>query len=354
MSDLVNSRIHSMQSAGLVSIIIVALNNWPDLELAIQSALHQSYQPIEVIVVDNFSTDDTPREVQRLFGARIRYVRQPNVGEGGARNTGVRLAAGEFIQFLDGDDFLAPNKVEKQIAFLNANPGVDIVYGDVRQFQSAPGPAHWEDWDTGNHQDMLATLLSPDGNGGGLMPHSLIFRRHAVNRIGPWAESAPDAAGAVHAYEGHDQEYWLRAAWVGCRFRYCPGSMCFYRRRPGQLSSDARAMTRGMESVWLRAREYIIREPYRTAVAKRLAQLLFYLAISEPGSTVRLDLSRLRRAREASPDTVTFPAFAIAWLLIATRTGPLLFNRWLRPLRRMVAKLIGYPSRIRITDNAAR
>jgi hypothetical protein len=200
---------------------------------------------------------------------------------------------------------------------------------------------------------MLATLLSPNGNGGGLLPHSLIFRRHAVTRIGPWAESVPRSAGAVQAYEGHDQEYWLRAAWVGCRFRYCPGSLCFYRRRPGQLSSDARAMTRGMESVWVWAREYIIREPYRTAVSKRLGQLLFYLAISEPSSTVKAELSRLRRAREASPETVTAPAFAIAWLLIATRTGPLLFNRWLKPLRRMVARLIGYPSRIRVRDDAA-
>lgn len=334
-----------MQTAGLVSIIITAHNNWPDLELAIQSSLHQSYQPIEVIVVDNLSTDSTAREVQRLFGGRIRYVRQPNVGEGGARNTGFRLTSGEFVQFLDGDDFLPPDKVEKQIAFLDANPQVDIVYGAVRQFQTASGPAHWEDWDTRDHEDMLATLLSLNGDSVGLLPHSLIYRRQALNRIGSWAESIPKTDGTAHAYEGHDQDYWLRAAWLGCRFRYCPGSMCFYRRRPGQLSSDARAMVRGMEPVWIRAREYITREPYRSAVSQRLAKLLFYLAISETDST-KASLSRLRRAREASPNTVTLRAFAIAWLLIVTRTGPLLVGHWLRPIRKIITKLSGYETTV--------
>jgi glycosyltransferase involved in cell wall biosynthesis len=330
-----------MQPADLVSIIIVTHNNWPDLELAIQSALNQSYRQIEVLVVDNSSTDATAQEVPRLFGDQLRYIRQPNVSEGGGRNTGSRLAAGEFIQFLDGDDFLAPDKVEKQVAFLKAHPDADIVYGDVRKFQSSAGRACWEDRDTRDYEDMLATLLSRDGNGAGLLPHSLIYRRRAISRIGPWAESVPKAGEGVHEYEGHDQDYWLRAAWVGCRFRYCPGSLCFYRRRPGQMSSNARAMTKGMEPVWIRAQEYITEEPYRTAVSTRLGQLLLYLAITETALPIGASFLELRRAREASPDTVPKPAFVVAWLLIATRTGPLVLGSWLRPLLRTAARLMG-------------
>ncbi len=329
-----------MQSDGLVSIVIVAHNNWPDLELAIQSALHQSYPNIEVIVVDNLSRDATEQEVLKLFGDRIRYVRQPNTGEGGGRNTGMRLAAGEFVQFLDGDDFLAPDKIEKQVAFLRAAPDVDVVYGDARQFQSAAGFASWEDWDGQDYPDMLATLLSPDGNGCGLVVHSLIFRRRALELVGPWVENSPGPDGVMTTNMA-DQDYWLRAAWSGCRFRYCPGSLCFQRRRSGQLSSNPRNVVRGMESVFTNARKYITREPYRTAVSRQLGRTLFYLAISEKDSNSTASLARLRKAREVSPDFVTSRAFAFGALLIVTGIGPFVFSRWLGPLKRLGAFVAG-------------
>ncbi len=329
-----------MQSDGLVSIVIVAHNNWPDLELAIQSALHQSYTKIEVIVVDNSSRDATEQEVPKIFGNRIRYVRQPNTGEGGGRNAGMRLAAGEFVQFLDGDDFLAPDKIEKQVAVLNSAPAVDVVYGDARQFQSAAGLASWEDWDGQDYPDILATLLSPNGNGCGFVIHSLIFRRRALELVGPWIENQAISDGAVTTNMA-DQDYWLRTAWAGCRFRYCPGSLCFYRKRSGQLSSNFRDVTRGMESVLTRAREYITREPYRALASQRLARILFYSAVSEKDSNVRASIEKLRKAREVSPGLVTFPAFAMGAFLIATRIGPFVCSERLRPIRQFGAILLG-------------
>jgi glycosyltransferase involved in cell wall biosynthesis len=329
-----------LQSDGLVSIIIVAHNNWPDLELAIQSALHQSYSPIEVIVVDNSSSDETAQQVPKIFGSRVSFLTQPNTGEGGGRNTGMRLAAGDFVQFLDGDDFLAPDKVEKQVAALNAASDVDIVYGDVRQFQTSAGRAAWEDWDTQDHPDMLATLLSPQGNGAGLLPDSLIFRRRALEIIGPWVESLPSPV-CIDKYVGADQDYWLRAAWSGCRFSYCPGSLCFHRRRSGQLSSNPRSLIRGMEPVLIEAQQYITREPYRTSVSKRLGHILFYLAVSEKEPDLRVSLARLRKAREVSPGLINLPAFALGTILIVTRVGPFVFSSWLKPVRQIAATLLG-------------
>ena len=125
----------------LVSIVVCAYNNWPDLELAIQSALCQSHQPVEVVVVDNSSTDATPVEVRARFGARIRYIRQANLGDSGAYNTGLKVARGEFLQFLDGDDVLAPNKIEKQLEVFRWDPDAEIVFGGVRHFQSLAGEA---------------------------------------------------------------------------------------------------------------------------------------------------------------------------------------------------------------------
>ncbi|MEO5590323.1 MAG: glycosyltransferase family A protein, partial [Gemmatimonadaceae bacterium] len=161
----------------LVSIAIVAHDNWPDLELAIESALCQSWPDIEVIVVDNDSIDGTEAGVLRRFEGRVRYVRQPNTLDGGGYNRGIAEARGEFIQLLDGDDFLAPNKIALQLEVFTQQPGADIVYGDTRQFQGRAGRPLWADWDTRQETDMLATLLDPAGAGAGLVLHSTLFRR---------------------------------------------------------------------------------------------------------------------------------------------------------------------------------
>ena len=79
---------------GMVSVVICAWNNWPDLEMTIESALHQSYQNIEVIVVDNSSSDATAEEVPSRFGERVRYIRQPNRDTAGAYNAGFEVARG--------------------------------------------------------------------------------------------------------------------------------------------------------------------------------------------------------------------------------------------------------------------
>src|SRR6266496_4957976 len=123
----------------LVSVVIVAHDNWPDLELALESALNQSYPAVEVILVDNGSTDATQTEIAARYQSRLRYMRQSNLHDAAGYNRGVAKALGEFIQLLDGDDFIAPNKIEKQVEALLQNPEADIAYGDVRQFQSLAG-----------------------------------------------------------------------------------------------------------------------------------------------------------------------------------------------------------------------
>ena len=123
----------------LVSIAIVAHNNWPDLELAIESALNQSWKSTEVIVIDNESTDGTEAGILHRFEGRIRYVRQRNTLDGGGYNRGLAESNGDFIQLLDGDDFIAPNKVARQIEVFRARREADIVYGETRQFQGVAG-----------------------------------------------------------------------------------------------------------------------------------------------------------------------------------------------------------------------
>ena len=319
--------------ADLVSVVIVAHDDWPDLELAIESALGQSHPHVEVIVVDNDSSDATPQVVPDRYGDRVAFRRQPNRYEGGGRNTGFELASGELIQFLDADDFLAPDKVAKQVAACESDPDVDIVYGDFRVF-GLPG-LKYEEGDTRDFDDILLALLSPDGNGAGLLVHSALFRRRALERIGPWDETIPTS----------DQDYWLRAAAAGCTFKHCPGSLCFYRRRPGQMTSRRLGLLRDMEMTLAKALDYVEDSPYRDLVVTRLARLRFVLAVAGESGDRRAGLAELRLAREGSPETVSKLAYALGCTLISVPGGSSLARaQGLRPARALGARLLGLRS----------
>lgn len=317
----------------LVSIVICAWNNWPDLEMTIESALRQSHEPIEVIVVDNASADATEAEVKSRFSDRVRYIRQENRGDSGAYNTGFRMARGEFIQFVDGDDVLAPGKIERQIAMFQAKPDLDIVYGDIRHFQTVGGAASWTDVATQPEEDILREIIAPRGGWSGISALGTLFRKPALERVGPWDETLYIS----------DLDYLLRAAWAGCRFGHCPGSpMGFARRRPGQMSAKRLQMQLGLEAVWDKALGYITREPYRSMLADRLADCRFHLAVSRGRFDVSDALKKLALARATSPRKVSALAYAIGYATIVLPGGSFLMrSRFLRAVRHSVASTLG-------------
>jgi glycosyltransferase involved in cell wall biosynthesis len=319
---------------GLVSVVICAYNNWPDVEMTIESALHQSYQPLEVIVVDNSSTDATPEEVPRRFGRSARYIRQPNRECAGAYNSGFAVASGEFIQFVAGDDVLAPGKTQKQVAIFRANPDLDIVYGDIRKFQTLEGAADWTDTTTEPEDDMLARLLCPAPKWNHINTLGVLFHRRALERVGPWDENLYI----------EDTDYWLRAAWAGCRFGHCPGSpMGFRRIRPGQKTQSASAMARGQEALWEKALTYVTREPYRSRIAALLAYVRFRRAVSRDRMTTREALAKLALARTTSPETISALDCAAGYALIVLPGGTALaHSRQVSAVRRALARLLHY------------
>jgi glycosyltransferase involved in cell wall biosynthesis len=103
----------------LVSVIIPVFNASKFVRDAVLSALEQSYSPLEVIVVDDGSTDDSAAVVSAIVDARLRYVHQPNQGQSVAINHGVSLAQGEFIKLLDADDWINPEHIACQVAALD-------------------------------------------------------------------------------------------------------------------------------------------------------------------------------------------------------------------------------------------
>lgn len=112
----------------MVSVIVPTFNRGRTILRAINSILNQTYKDIEVIVVDDCSTDDTKIKIESLNNNMITYIKHDrNKGACAARNTGIKVARGEYIAFLDSDDEWMPAKVEKQLKFLEVN-NADIVF----------------------------------------------------------------------------------------------------------------------------------------------------------------------------------------------------------------------------------
>src|SRR5262252_5932775 len=119
----------------LVSVIIPVFNCERYVAAAIESVLKQTTQPEEVVVVDDGSTDDTPRILAAL-SPRVTFVRQPNCGAATAINRGLEAASGRIFCFLDADDLWLPDKVARQLDWLTSYPNTEAVFGHVQQFFS--------------------------------------------------------------------------------------------------------------------------------------------------------------------------------------------------------------------------
>jgi glycosyltransferase involved in cell wall biosynthesis len=159
----------------LVSVVIPTYNRGHVVGRAIRSALKQSYRPIEILVVDDGSTDDTRDVVSKFEERNIHYVRHPNRRNGAAaRNTGVRRSRGQYVAFLDSDDEWLPSKLQKQVAALSALPkGYAAVYC---RFLVGSGKVMGCEYRGQFTYEVLAGHAQPGSS-------SLLVRRDALERI---------------------------------------------------------------------------------------------------------------------------------------------------------------------------
>lgn len=213
----------------LVSVVIPSYNHAKYVVLAVESALAQSYPALEVIVVDDGSKDDTANALKRYAG-RINYVYQENKGLPAARNTGIRLAKGEFIAFLDADDEWFANKIEKQMAVILKHPEVGLVScGSV-----AIDPAGSVLWNNEAHNytdkrvflEELATGNNVTASGSGAL-----VRRESFLKVGLFDETLTSS---------EDWDMWLRIA-VQADIMFVEKTLSKRRVVPGSMSSAANA-----------------------------------------------------------------------------------------------------------------
>lgn len=123
------------QKSPLVSVIVAAYNAEKYLEAAIESIYRQTYSQIEIVVIDDGSTDKTQKIIQR-YTKSLYYFFQENRGQPAAQNYGISQARGTYITFLDSDDIYLPNKIASQVAILENNRDIDCVFGYMQNFVS--------------------------------------------------------------------------------------------------------------------------------------------------------------------------------------------------------------------------
>ena len=160
--------------AELISVMIGAYNAAPYLGEAIESVFAQTHRPLELIVVDDGSDDGTG-DVARSFGDRLQFVRQERRGNGASRNRAVELARGDYFAFLDADDRFTPSKLELQLAALQADPALDVVFGHVREFV------------TPELDDAARAAIRPPAPvSPWAAPNLMLVRRASFERVGPF------------------------------------------------------------------------------------------------------------------------------------------------------------------------
>jgi glycosyltransferase involved in cell wall biosynthesis len=257
----------------MISVIIPCYNASSTLRMTVDSAFSQSYPEKEVIIIDDGSTDGSA-DIIKSYGAAIVTEFRPNQGASAARNHGTRLARGDYIQYVDADDVLAPDTLAKRVHALETT-GADIAHTDWQQFTiSADGSIC-----QGNviavpldrfAEDVEAACASSTF---WAPPAAILYRRWVVDRIGQWNPRLPVI---------QDARFLFDASRVGARFTHVEGVGALYRVSNDSLSR--RSAERFIRDCFVNATEIeaIWREDGELTDARRqaLIEMWSYLATS--------------------------------------------------------------------------
>jgi glycosyltransferase involved in cell wall biosynthesis len=216
----------------LVSILIPAYNADAWIAATIESAIQQTWRHLEVIVVDDGSSDRTIEIAQTFAGDLVQVLTQPNQGAAAARNHALRHAQGDFIQFLDADDLLAPDKIEQQVKLLQTVAPNCLASGAWSRFYQHPREATftldalWQDlspvdWLIQAWQDNLM-----------MHPAAWLVPRSVIDAVGSWDESLS---------LNDDGEYFCRVILASEGVKFCGQAKSYYRSGISGSLSDRKS-----------------------------------------------------------------------------------------------------------------
>lgn len=238
-----------MKRPGTVSTIIPVFNRARMLIEAVESVLAQTYPDLEVILVDDGSTEETWKVCQKLAlrDDRVRIRRREHVGRPGVvRETGRSLARGEYVQYLDSDDLLAPERFEKMIETLEQGAGADLAYSATRRYTTGAEPANAPAGRTGETFTRIFPEILAEKP---WFTSSVLYRREICDRAGAWSD--------LRFLE--DVELDARMGRLGARIAHCP-----------ELLADVRDHSEGRAS-----RQDLIERPDLVKEAVRAYSMIF-------------------------------------------------------------------------------
>jgi glycosyltransferase involved in cell wall biosynthesis len=314
-----------------VTVVIPAFNAAAFLGDALESVLAQTYQPLEVIVVDDGSEDETP-QVAAAYASKVTYIRKERGGPAAARNEGIRAASGEWIAFQDADDIWLSDFLEKLVD-ASANTGADLVFCDALTLKSGvtTGPTFFERKGLKARLDEFAPgdiLLDPFSLFLELhqfmLTCALLVRRDALLQVGLFDEGI---------YCGEDLDLWLR---LSLRFHFAVVNEILVLRRihDHNLSSDWWAVTTGLIKIYEKLERNCLPQLLGTRWRKILCEKKAHLLREQGARYLELDEPLLARKSWAKGFRSSYsPTLAAYWL------ATFLPRKWVEALRNAKRKV---------------
>lgn len=340
----------------LVSVVIPAYNAAATLHECLESVMLQDYPELEVVLVDDGSTDDTPLLAKR-FGERVHYVYQSNAGLASARNTGHRIASGEFVAWLDADDVCEPDRIALQAEYLAAHDSVGLVSSEFSAFNgegiiaeryasqyygALDRSSPCEIYDVSEKfSPVMRDRLSRDVHdvpvyrgdiyeellfGNFIHPPTVMVRRSVIDAVGELDPKLPNC---------EDWDFFIRSSRI-TEMAYIDMPLLRYRRHPGQLS-DLRNMRQHV-LVWIAVQEKVrladpeMAERHALRMRRQLGEWHSFLALQTAETERWTALLHLMKAL----------AHGIVWRTSLKAVGHMLLPRFasagLRRLRRAVRR----------------
>jgi glycosyltransferase involved in cell wall biosynthesis len=203
-----------------ISVVIPCYNAGRYIGATLESVFAQTWPDLEVIVVDDGSTDGSVRTIESLARRELTVIRQANRGQTAALNAGLSHAGGDFVQYLDADDLIDPDKIKVQMARLADNPGC-IATSSWGRFYDLPKNTRFETEEVSRDLDPLDWLAASRARGLGMMfPALWLIPMPIVRAVGPWREELT---------LNNDAEYFTRIILAARRVLFCPEAHCRYR-----------------------------------------------------------------------------------------------------------------------------
>ena len=273
------------------SVVIAAFNAGRTIASAVASTLTQTESDLEVIVVDDGSSDGTAEVVERIRDSRVRLLSQVNNGPAAARNTGVAAARGRYVSFLDSDDLWLPSYLARAGSALDQALRPGFAYTDAYAFDSTSGRVRRR-----TAMELMRPPTPPPAECDRflveLLRRNFVYTSTTVPRtvledVGGYDESMLGA---------EDYELWLRIVARGYRPVWIPGQHALYRIHSGQLSRDRLRMTRECAAMFRSLSFDAMPVPQREVVIRRRRETERELRIATRDDRVRWAVRQLRHA----------------------------------------------------------